>query len=332
MHILNAIPVLHNGVFMAIIAHGLIGITLLWDKVLLKRQQTRNLLSYVFWLGAISIFGLLLIPFGFKMPSAGIIALAMLTGVVNLVAAFFYFAALKAGEASQALAIVGGFSPIATALIGIPLLRKQLSGDALVAFALLSAGGFVMFLSERIELGKMLPRILLAAGTLGLVNVLEKVVFDSTGFVTGYVFFTIGTFVGAMAMLVPVSWRQQIFRSSGEAAPRSKFFYLFNRFLNGVGSFLIFYAISLTNPALVDAITAIRYVIIFLGAYLLTRFRPGWLKENFGHRAMIGKSVATLLVAAGLVLLGLRGGEAGGQPGARLHRGGEFALLRRRAG
>lgn len=331
MHILNAIPFLHSGVLMAILAHGLIGITLLWDKVLLKRPQTRNLLSYVFWLGAISIFGLLLIPFGFKMPGTGMIALAMVTGVINLVAAFFYFAALKAGEASQALAIVGGFSPIATALIGIPLLRKQLAGDALIAFALLTAGGFVMFLSERINLGKMLPRILLAAGTLGLVNVLEKVVFDSTGFITGYVFFTIGTFVGAMAMLVPASWRGQIFRSSGEAAPRSKFFYLLNRFLNGVGSFLIFYAISLTNPALVDAITAIRYVIIFVGAYLLTRLRPDWLKENFGRRAMIGKSIATLLVAAGLVLLGLRGGEVGGQPGAWLHRGGEFALVRRRS-
>ena len=46
-----------NGVFVALIGHGLIGLSLVWDKVLLKQPETRNLVSYVFWLGAISIFG-----------------------------------------------------------------------------------------------------------------------------------------------------------------------------------------------------------------------------------------------------------------------------------
>ena len=54
-----------------------------------------------------------------------------------------------------------------------------------------------------------------------------------------------------------------------------------NRFMAGVGSFLVFYAISLASPAVVDAITGVRYVLIFLGAYLLTKFRPSLLRENF---------------------------------------------------
>jgi len=59
---------IHNGIFLAIIAHSLIGASLVWDKVL-RRPETRNLLSYVFWLGFISVFGLVLMPFGFHMPS-----------------------------------------------------------------------------------------------------------------------------------------------------------------------------------------------------------------------------------------------------------------------
>ena len=55
---------LKNGAFIAIIAHGIIGISLVWDKVLLKRPGTKNLFSYVFWLGAMSVFGVALIPFG----------------------------------------------------------------------------------------------------------------------------------------------------------------------------------------------------------------------------------------------------------------------------
>src|SRR5579871_1117760 len=115
---------LRNGIFIAIISHGLIGISLVWDKVLLRKPETRNLVSYVFWLGAISVFGLLLAPFGFHWPSLAIAGLALLTGVLHLAAIWFYYAALKRGEASQTLAVMGGFSPVATALIALPLLRN----------------------------------------------------------------------------------------------------------------------------------------------------------------------------------------------------------------
>jgi drug/metabolite transporter (DMT)-like permease len=314
MHaLLQSISFIHNGVFTALIAHGLIGISLVWDKVLLKRPETRNLPSYVFWLGAISIFGLALIPFGFTMTAAWVAGLAFGTGALQLVAVYFYYAALKMGEASQTLAVVGGFSPVATALIGIPLLRKQLGGYSLIAFCLLTAGGFAMFFAERIPFRKMLFPIIMASGLSGLVNVLEKLVYDNTNFVTGYVFFTLGTFAGAMAMLARPDWRRIIFKESENAEPRSRFWYFVNRFISGVGSFLIFYSISLTNPALVDALTAVRYVMIFLGAYALTRLKPEWLYENFTGRVLAAKGIATLMVAAGLILLGITGeGENSG--------------------
>lgn len=309
MHSLLAIA--HNGVLIAIIAHGLIGISLVWDKVLLRRPETKNLVSYVFWLGFISVFGLALIPFGFHMPSWGVAGLGAATGALHMVAIYFYYAALKAGEASQTLAIMGGFSPVATALVAIGLLHNQLGGATLLAFALLTASGFVMFFSEHINLRKVLPRVILASGFYGLVNVLQKLVFDQTNFVSGYVFFTIGTFLGALALLARAKWRRQIFETSENAEPRNRFWYFVNRFMSGVGSFLIFYAISLMNPALVDSITGIRYVIIFVGALALTRMRPQWLSEDFSALAIVGKAVATALVVAGLVILGRSGGESG---------------------
>src|SRR5437870_13127448 len=99
----------HNGILVAAIAHGLIGITLVWDKVLLRRPETRNLLSYVFWLGFISVFGLLLMPFGFHMLRLTAIILAFAAGLLHLVANFFYYAALKAGERSLTFGLMGGF-------------------------------------------------------------------------------------------------------------------------------------------------------------------------------------------------------------------------------
>ena len=302
---------IHNGPFVAIIAHGLIGISLVWDKVLLKRPGTQNLFSYVFWLGAMSVFGVCLVPFGYSSPSFGLAGLAFVAGVIHLGGNFFYYQALKRGEASETLAVMGGFSPVATAAIAFALLSRQMSERQLFGFALMTGGGFVMFFAERLPLRRILPPVLLAAGLLGLVNVLEKIVYNQTNFVSGYVWFTIGTFAGALGLLVRPSWRRQIFSESGQDDPRNRFWYFVNRFLSGVGSFLIFYAVSLTHPALVDAISGVRYIIIFLGALLLTKLRPNLLKETFKGAELVAKAVATCLVVAGLVFVGLAGGKAG---------------------
>jgi drug/metabolite transporter (DMT)-like permease len=301
-----------NGVFIAIVAHGLIGVSLVWDKILLKTPGTKNLLGYVFWLGSISVFGVVLVPFGYREPHVWVIVLAFGTGIIDLIAVFFYYLALKMGEASETLAVVGGFSPVATVAIAYALLSKQMSGWQLIGFALMTAGGFVMFLSENFPLKKLLPPVLLASGLLGLENVLLKVVYNHTNFVTGYVWFTIGTFVAAMVLLIPPSWRKQIFQESEEAKPSSRFWYFVNRFVAGVGAFLVTYAISLTHPALVDAISGVRYAVIFLGAYLLTKLKPQWLKEEFGGWELVTKMAATFLVIAGLVLAGLAGNKNGG--------------------
>jgi uncharacterized membrane protein len=302
-----------NGILVAGVAHALVGISLVWDKVLLNRPLTRNLASYVFWLGAISIFGLALLPFGFKMPRLSWAALGFAAGVLDLVASYFYYSALKAGEASEELAAMGGFAPVATALFAIPLLKTSIGGQTL-GFALMTAGGFLMFFAEKRPLKKMLPKVLAAAVGFGLMNVLQKIVFDHTNFVSGYVFFTLGTTAGALFMLVPSSWRRQIFENSEEAPPKSKLWYMVNRFTAGVGSFGAVYAVSLTTPALVEAVSGLRYVIVFAGAYAITKMRPSWFREDFHRWVLVTKVAATALVVAGLAITALGGGSMSSGP------------------
>jgi len=309
--------IITNGVFVAITAHGLIGLSLVWDKVLLRQPGTRNLISYVFWLGSLSVLGLVLIPFGYEQPSWWLAAFAVATGVLELASNYFYYAALKAGEASETLAVMGGFSPLATVLFSVALIAQPLGNRSVLGFALLVAGGFVMFSAENVNVRALLPLVLLASVSFGLTNVLEKMVFERTNFVTGFVFLTLGTFLGSMGLLVRRSWREQIAQSSGGASPRSKVGYMINRVAAGFGSFLVFYAISRTSPAIVDAISGLRYAIVFILAWMLTRLKPDWLMEDFTRRVIVMKSLATLLVIAGLVVLGL---GAEGQTGARAPR------------
>lgn len=302
-----------NGVLIAIVAHGLIGISLVWDKVLLRRKGLQNLVSYVFWLGAISIFGVVLIFFGFHMPAMGIAAIALVAGFCDLLASYFYYAALKAGEASEELAAMGGFTPVATVALSVPLLGVHLAGQ-FYGFALMTLGGFVMFFAEKLPLKRMLPRVIAAAVLFGLTDVLQKIAFNHAKFVSGYVFFTLGTFIGAIALLLRPTWRRQIFKNSEEAPPRSKIGYMLNRFTAGVGSFLAVYAVSRTAPSMVEAISGVRYVVIFFGAYAITRWRPQWFREDFTPRALAIKALGTALVIAGLMLVGLHGGRLSGGP------------------
>lgn len=299
-----------NGVLIAIIAHSLVGISLLWDKVLLRRKGMQSLASYVFWLGAISIFGLALIPFGFHLPSMKTAAIALIAGFCDLAATWFYYSALKAGEASEELAAMGGFMPLATVLLSIPLLGVDLKGQ-LTGFVMMTLGGFVMFFAEKIPLSRMLPRVVAACVLFGLTNVLQKLVFNQTNFVSGYVFFTLGTFLGSVALLLHPKWRRDIFHQSEQAPPRSKVGYMLNRFLAGVGSFLVVFAISRTSPSVVVAISGARYVVIFLGAWAITTWIPSWVQEDFTRRALLIKGFGTALVVAGLILAGLHGASPG---------------------
>lgn len=302
--------VLLNGILIAIVAHGLVGLSLVWDKVLLQRKGMQNLASYVFWLGAISIFGLLLIPFGFHMPRWNIAALALAAGFCDLLATWFYYAALKAGEASEELAAMGGFMPLATVLLSIPLLGIHMHGQ-FIGFVIMTLGGFVMFFAEKLPLSRMLPRIVAASTLFGLTDVLQKLAFNGAKFVSGYVFFTLGTFLGAMALLLRPAWRRQIFKNSEQAPPRSKAGYMANRFVAGVGSFLVVFAVSRTSPSMVEAISGVRYVIIFVLAWAITQWRPSWFREDFTRRALIVKALGTALVVVGLILAGLQGSSAG---------------------
>jgi len=302
-----------NGVFVAVIAHAIIGASLVWDKALLQKKGTQNLVAYVFWLGAISVFALFLIPFGFSMPPWKVAATGFSAGVVDLIASYFYYAALKAGEASDELAAMGGFAPVATALLSVPFLRSPL-GNHMTGFILLTAGGFVMFFAEKKPMRQMLPGIAAASVCFGLTNVLQKITFNGADFISGYVFFTLGTTAGALALLIPPSWRRQIFEESEEAPPRSRFWYMVNRFSAGIGSFLVVFAVSRTRPALVEAISGVRYVVIFIGAYAITKLKPSWFTEDFSRWVLVAKIAATSLILAGLVLAAMEGATTSSGP------------------
>ena len=71
---------------------------------------------------------------------------------------------------------------------------------------------------------------------------------------------------------------------------------------------------SLTSPALVEAVSGLRYVIVFAGAFAITNIKPSWFREDFSRWVLVTKVAATALVVAGLVITGLGGGNVSAGP------------------
>lgn len=125
------------------------------------------------------------------------------------------------------------------------------------------------------------------------------------------IFFTIGTFAGAMALLLVPTWRRQIFEHSEQAPPPQQGRIYAEqiprrrRFISG--------CVCCQPHFFLDGggISGTRYVIIFLAAFAIIKSRPSWFREDFTRRALLIKVLGTALVVAGLILAGLHGGNTG---------------------
>jgi len=280
------------------LAQIVLGTSAVFDKFLLRRKFFDPLV-YTFWLGLLGIFALIVLPFGFGLLSLNTIAIAIIAGALFVLAMLFLFYALDYSEASATLPVIGGFSPVFTLIIGYFLMGSFLGFGELPAFFFLVLGGVVLFFVEKKEL-RFLSFIFITASALsfGLSNVLSKIVFQAEPFIPGFVWIKIGGVIFVLFLLLRKSFRQRIFSSSRQAKTKYHFLYFANRAYAGAGSILVYFAISLAHPAIVDATQSLKYIVIFFCARLL-------LKERFKGKILAGKIIATIFIAFGILWLGL---------------------------
>ena len=283
-----------------IIASVAIGTASIFDKMLLRRSGFSHPWMYTFWMGILGFAVLLLAPFGVHVLPLGAMMPAITAGAVFLLATFFFLWALRDGEASEALPIIGGLTPVCTYLFGLWILHDRLGIGELAGFFLLVVSG-VIFLGVEHKAVRFEIAWLAAISSVlfGLSNVLKKLTFDRADFLSGFVWISIGGSLLALGSLLIPRLRKAIFSPANEkSSPSSKVFYFANRAWAVVGTVLLSFAISIGHPALVEAAQGFKYIVIFLGGWLL-------LKEEFFGKVLFWKIVATVLILCGLGWLGL---------------------------
>lgn len=280
----------------AIIAQIILGTSAVFDKMLLKRSIF-NPAAYTFWLGIFGGLAVVLIPFGvFELPVKSI-GIALIAGVLFLLAMLFLFLSLHKTEASKSLLLIGGITPVATLLIGSFFPEGSLTPADVVGFAFLVLGGFVLFLSDKKEIrGSVALLAIASAISFGLSNTLAKQVFIQGSFFAGFFWVKVGGVLFVLSFLLLPTLRRTIFSAIHRDNTRHHALYVFNRGYAALGSVLVNAAMFLAHPALVEATQSIKYAVIFIASWFL-------LNEHFKGKVLIGKIIAIGFIAVGFLWL-----------------------------
>ena len=277
------------------------------DKILLRGRVT-NPLAFAFYTGIASIGVLILIPFGFSFLSFTTTLFAFLAGGVFLASLLFLYTALRYGEASRVVPLIGALTPLVTLGISyftdrMPPPRAELLaifffvvGGLLISFDMGRRGksrfnGFILFVA------------LLSAIAMGSMFELSKVVYSRAPFFPGFIWMRMGSFLASLLMLFVPAFRASIFSSVRTLRVSSGGILLFNKVLGAVAFLVLNYAVSLGNESVVSAMRGFEFLFVFAVVYLLSRRLPHILKESFDARVLLYKITGIVLIGVGFYSL-----------------------------
>lgn len=292
----------------SILAYAFQGVSVLIAKAQLESSLPRPI-AYAFY-GTISqLLAIVLIPFGFTWDfSSLVLTQSFLAGATFFVAVVLMMQGIKDNEASVAGPVIGALNPLFALIIGWIFLGQVLTANQTWAVVILIIGAVVLTLNhwvKGIKTFKYNFLILVLSGALyGLSYVFLREVFLQTSFINGLVLSRIAVGICAFTLLVLPSWRTQIFsKPKKEQVEKTSFVFIIGQIAAGISNLLIFYAVSLANPAIVNSFFGIQYIIILGAAFLLYKKHPKLLDEDISKKTVGLKIAGIGILSFGLYLI-----------------------------
>lgn len=296
----------------ALTAYFLISLNLTLDKIILKNSLPHPVV-YCFYMGMLSIFGLVFLPFGKISLRPENIITGIIVGGVFMVALYIMYKAVFSYEASRVGPIIGATTPIFVFLLSFLFLKENFGAVELIALTLLIAGGILIsveideehWVQKRKKALKILGISVLSALIFGIYYVLLKHVYNHGPFVSGFIWTRIGSFLATFLFLIPQRNRRLIFGQSKGLKLSAGGLVLFNKTLSGIAFALLNYAISIGSVALTNAMQGIQYVFLLVIVAFLSKKYPKILEEAVNKKAVTQKVFAVILIGLGLALIAL---------------------------
>ncbi|HPD07963.1 MAG TPA: EamA family transporter [Patescibacteria group bacterium] len=308
-----------------IIANLLNGVVYLVDKYFLS-QKVHSSVSYAFYVGIWSIGNCVFFIFNRHIPTFGWLLLDLLAGLIFMAALYFWYKALHQGETTKVVPIAGSFIPFFTLLLNFLIGRHNLTSQELLALIILIAGTAFVSFNPRDNLwhkwwikikkflqphkaslrstGRLLFNALLASFIFATYYVMIKYIYDSQGFSNSFVWTRLGSFLGALLLLIPSRNRKLIFaRPRRQATIKSWPLFLGIRLTAFIAFAMTNFAISLADVSLVNSLQGLQYIFLLIIAFFLAKRYPKLLKQEINRRNIWHKLAGIILINIGLFLL-----------------------------
>ncbi|HKK53937.1 MAG TPA: EamA family transporter [Patescibacteria group bacterium] len=302
----------------AIIAYFLLALVNILDKFLLENAVNSSR-AYTFLVGVLGMVVFVLAPWFLRWPGIEQFFFNILIGTLFPLALLFFYAALRKGEASKTLLLVGGAVPVFTLIFSLILLNESFSSRQWLALSFLLVGTIIIswlpekqnFWHKALEVLKInrkkaykgLILASLAAIFFSLFFIGSKEAFNNQEFFSAFIWIRGGSFIFVLLFLFHNKSRKTIFKNIKKLNTKKGSIFIANQGLAAGGFLMQNYAISLTSVALVNALQGVQYVFIIIIGVIATLFFPKFLSENISKPIIIQKIIAVILIAFGLYLI-----------------------------
>jgi len=293
----------------------------LFDKFLLSDGRIGSPALYAFYTSLVSLFAIVLLPFGFVFLIPKAVFLGFFSGFLFLLGLVAFYEAVKRSEVSRAAPLVG--VAVVSFLFLVSLLLGLSSGNLfhvtdVLALGLLIAGSFALAKHSGVKRDPQFVRYVLVAGALMAASLIVlKETYALSNFASGFVWSRIGMFLTGMSFLLFPFFREQLFSGAKQHTKPTKrnagtaMFFFLNKAFGGAGAFLIAYAVSLGPVTFIQGLNGTQFAFLFLFVVPLSIRYPHIFGERLDRAGIVEKVFGILLLALGVFLAASSGSLKG---------------------
>ena len=277
------------------------------DKYLLAGSKKKgDYIVYTFFVGALGLIGLILIPFGFSWPGFLSFLLMLASGGLYVFALLFLYKALDLGSASRLLPLIGGGVAFFTFVLSFLFLDERLSARQILALMFLFVGMIVVaWLKKTKDLNKKIVVYLIALASAFLFSsfyTLSYYLFTYNEFINTFIWARIGGFLVVATFLLLPAARKQIFAAKKQETKNKTLFFV-NQGMGAAAFLLINWAVSLVSATLVNGLQGVQYAFVLVLTWLAAKKFPEYYKDVYSRRIVLQKVIAVVLIGIGVYLL-----------------------------
>lgn len=308
-----------NWILLAVSAYFILALVNLADKFILDKVLPSSK-AYTFFIGILGLLVFVLAPWFLEWPGAFLFILNILVGAIFPIALLLMYNALKRGEASQVITLIGGLVPVFTLLLSMGFLGERFGYQQSVAILFLLVGTFLIawFPSAhhlwhkvmawfKIKAEDKKHGIILAvaaAFVFAVFFVANKALYSEQAFMSAFIWIRLGTALAVLAMLLDQDFKQEILKKGfNKVKGHNKYIFLANQGLAAIGFLLQNYAIFLGSVVVVSALQGVQYAFLLAIGGVVTIFFPKIIKENITAQVVLQKILAVAFISLGLYLI-----------------------------